>query len=699
MKARAMIDFRTLDATRILSEPFSGTGVNYRTSRKPLRPLLFAALLSNLACGLAVSSIAQADEAAALADYSLEQLMNVSVEVSSASRKPQKLEDTAAAIHVITRQDIRRSGMTSLPELLRMVPGMQVAHIDGGSWAISSRGFNAKNSDNLLVMLDGRVLQTPSFTGVYWDAQDVVLEDVERIEVIRGPGGALWGANAVTGIINIITGSASVTQGGMVSGGTGNYGHQGTARFGGKIGETGYFRIYAKDAAQGNSKPASGVEAHDRHELRSAGFRTDWDMSGGDSLTVQGDTYTGSSDHTGTIVALTPPYSTPTGYTIGLDGGNLLARWKSTLSVTDEWALQFYYDTYQRRYFNLGEKRDTYDLDFQRRLQWNDRHDIVWGAGYRQTRDRMDNTFAVSYMPANRTDSVISTFFQDEIALNRDGLHLIAGSKFESNDYTGFEYQPNLRLRWRIDERQTAWVAVSRAVHTPSRTDADGQVVATVIKPALTTFVTRLQNNPAIQSEHVLSYEAGYRSQLTEQVQMDVAAFYTEHNNLMTIERGANFVEGAYTVIPLVFHNMASATTHGLEWSGSWRPTDKWQFKAAWSSLKMDIRRDAGSNDTSIETEVGRSPQNQFQFHALHSPADNVDLGTSLYYVDGLHSLNVPAYARLDARIGWRIQRGLELSLTGRNLFDPAHTEFVNASGPRTSKVPRSIFGAATWRF
>jgi iron complex outermembrane receptor protein len=240
---------------------------------------------------------------------------------------------------------------------------------------------------------------------------------------------------------------------------------------------------------------------------------------------------------------------------------------------------------------------------------------------------------------------------------------------------------------------------VSRAVHTPSRTDADGQVVSTVTRPAATTFVMRLQSNPAIQSEHELSYEAGYRSQLTEQVQMDVAAFYNEHNNLMTIEREANFVEDAYTVIPLVFHNMASATTHGLEWSGSWRPTDKWQFKAAWSWLKMNIRRDAGSTDASIETEVGRSPKNQFQFHAFHSLADSVDLGASLYYVDRLPSLNVPAYTRLDARIGWRIGRDLEFSLTGRNLLDPSHPEFVNASGPRTGEVPRSFFGGATWKF
>lgn len=665
---------------------------------KPLRPLLFAALLSNPACGLFVPTGAKADENSALADYSLEQLMNVSVEVSSAGRKPQRLEDTAAAIHVITRQDIRRSGMTSLPELLRMAPGMQVARIDGGTWAISSRGFNAKNSDNLLVMLDGRVLQTPTFTGVYWDTQDVALEDIDRIEVIRGPGGALWGANAVTGIINIVTLPASATRGGMVSGGAGSHERSGAARFGGRLGETGHFRLYAKDAAQDNFKQASGDDAHDRHDLRNAGFRADWDLPGGNSLTVQGDTYSGGSDHTGTDVSLAPPYSTPVGYTIDLGGGNLLARWKSALSATDEWAMQFYYDTYNRRYFNLGERRDTYDLDFQHRFLAGDQHDIVWGAGYRQTRDRMDNTFTVSYTPASRADHVASAFFQDEIALN-DEFHLIVGTKLEHNDYTGLELQPNLRLRWKIDEHQTAWMAVSRAVHTPSRTDADSRVVATVMKPGATTFVMRLQGNPAVQSEQVISYEAGYRSRLTERVQMDAAAFYSEHGNLMTIEREANFIEGAYTVMPLVFHNRASATTHGLEWGGTWRPTDKWQLKASWSWLKMGIRRDANSTDTSIEGETGRSPQNQFQFHAFHSPADDIDLGASLYYVDSLPGLNVPAYARLDTRIGWRVQPGLELSLTGRNLLDPAHPEFVNTAGPRTGEVPRSIFGAATWRF
>lgn len=679
--------------------------MNYKTKahRMPRLLALSSCLLLQLTIGFAAFA-ASPNNALLLADYSLEQLMNVSVAVTSAARKPQKLEDTAAAIHVITQEDIRRSGMISLPELLRMVPGMQVARIDGSTWAISSRGFNAKNSDNLLVMLDGRVLQTPTFTGVYWDAQDVVLEDIERIEVIRGSGGALWGANAVSGVINIITKSAAATQGGLVSGGGGNYERQGTVRYGGKIGETGNFRIYAKNATQDNFRLAGGAQAHDQRDLHSAGFRADWSLVGGSSLTVQGDTYASDSDHTGSAVSLSPPSSVPVGYTIDQKGGNLLTRWKHALSATSEWTAQFYYDYYERRYLNVGERRDTYDLDFQHRFLWGDAHDIVWGAGYRRTGDQMDNTPVVAFDPASRTDTVVSTFFQDEIALNKDkDLHLIVGSKFEHNDYTGFEHQPNVRLRWKLDEQSTVWTALSRAVHTPSRTDANGLVTTTVFPSnGGIANVMQLQSNPTVQSEHVQAVEAGYRIRPGAHTQMDVSAFYNKHHNLMTIEPAASYLVAGtppYRIMPRIFYNKASATTHGLEWSGSWQPSDKWQFKAAYTWLQMNIRRDADSLDSSIESEVGRSPQNQFQFQVFHSPVANVDLSAALYHVDSLPSLNIPAYTRLDARVGWRIRRDLELSLTGRNLLDFSHPEFVNGSGPRTSEVPRSLFGAVTWRF
>lgn len=672
------------------------------TRMAPPMALLAGLLIQVMDCFAAPPQVTTGNKAL-LADYSLEQLMNVSVEVTSASRKPQKLEDAAAAIHVISREDIRRSGMSSLPELLRQVPGMQVAQIDGSTWAISSRGFNAKNSDNLLVMLDGRVLQTPTFTGVYWDMQDVMLEDVERIEVVRGSGGALWGANAVTGVINIITKSAQSSQGGLVSVGGGSHERQGSFRYGGTLGEIGHYRVYGRSSQQDDFKWASGADAYDRHNLRSAGFRADLGLSGGSSLTLQGDTYDGGSNHTGSATTLVPPASTPVGYTIDLKGGNVLARWKQALTVTSEWALQFYYDFYERRYFNLGERRDTYDLDFQHRFLAGDAHDIVWGLGYRRSSDKMDNSFVVSFTPASRTESVLSAFFQDEIALHKDSVHLIAGSKFEHNDYTGFEVQPNLRLRWKIDDRHMTWAAVSRAVHTPSRTDANGQVVASVVPgPGGIPLAIQLQGNPAIRSEHVAGYEAGYRIRPSERVQMDVAVFYNEHQNLATIEPGTSYLVAgtpAYRVSPQIFFNKAKARTRGLEWSGNWRPTDAWQFKAAYSWLKMNIRRDADSRDASIEAEVGRSSQNQLQLQVFHSPTARIDLSAALYYVDKLPSLSVPAYTRLDARVGWRVQRDLELSLTARNLLDSGHAEFVNPSGPRNSEIPRSLFAAATWRF
>ena len=647
-----------------------------------------------LAVALACPAPSGAQAPMALADHSLEQLMDMRVEVTSAARKPQKLEDTAAAIHVITREDIRRSGLTSLPEVLRLAPGVQVARLDGGTWAISSRGFNAKNSDNLLVMQDGRVLHTPTFTGVYWNAQDVVLEDVDRIEVIRGPGGALWGANAVTGVINIVTRSAQATQGGVASVVAGSHERQGVARYGGRLGEAGHFRLYAKRAEQDDFGDYAGIRANDRRDMSSAGFRTDWGLTGGDSLTVQGDLYEGRSNHTGSALTISPATSTTVGYPIDLKGGNLLARWKRALSAAEEWSLQVYYDHYARQYFNLGERRDTLDLDFQHHFAWNGRHDIVWGLGYRRTSDDMRNTDIVSYTPARRTDIVASAFLQDEIALAGDDLHLIAGAKFEHNDYTGTEIQPNLRLRWKIDERSMAWAAASRAVHTPSRTDTDGRVVSTV-----TPRLYRLQGNPSAKSEKLDSLEAGWRAWPTERLQMDLAAFYSRHRDLSTIEREASFSEGGNTIWPLVFHNKAKATTRGVELSGSWRPSDRWQFKASHSWLSMNIRRNADSTDTSIEGEEGRSPRSQSQFHVLHSPTPHVDLGASLYYVDELPGLNVPAITRLDARVACRPMRDLEVALTARNLLDPAHPEFTNTAGPRATEVPRSLIATATWRF
>ncbi|MDD5384288.1 MAG: TonB-dependent receptor [Gallionella sp.] len=652
---------------------------------------------------VALFASAGAAAAANLTELSIEQLLDV--EVTSAGRKAQKLEDTATAIYVITQEDIRRSGMTSIPELLRMVPGLQVAQISGNTPAVSSRGFNQRFSNKLLVLLDGRTLYAPTFSGVFWDAQDVVLEDIERIEVIRGPGGTLWGANAVNGVINITTKSAAATQGGMVNAGAGNYERQGMVRYGGEIGEAGYFRVYAKSIGQDNFPLANGAQAHDQRNMRSAGFRADWALPGGDTVMAQGGIYDGNADQTVSTARLSPPATLPLNFTIAQKSGNLLTNWKHALSAASEWSLKLYYDYYERQSLVGGERRDTCDLDFQHRLLLAGNHDVVWGLGYRQTSDELNDAFVVSFIPPRRRDNTISAFFQDEIALANDKVHLILGSKFEHNDYSGFEYQPNLRLRWTVDERQTAWAAVSRAVRTPSRAYSDVRinVAASPGAGAPAIVLVRLMGNPAVQSEELLAYEAGYRVRPSERLYLDVTGFYNEYRNLMTMEPVTPFLEAgppARLVAPQQFQSKASATTHGLELSASWQPTEKWQLKAAYSWLEMHIRRDANSADNAIEAKAGDVPRHQMQFHTHHVLNAQTNLGVSLYYVDKLPNQNIPAYTRLDARFGWRPQRDLELSLGARNLLDRQHPEFVSAIvGPGTSEIPRSIYGAATWRF
>lgn len=652
-----------------------------------------------------MSSAVAAGDVQRLTEFSLEQLMELRVEVTSAGRKPQKLEDAATAITVISAEDIRLSGMTSLPELLRMVPGLQVAEINGNTTAIGSRGFTHRFSNKLLVLLDGRTLYTPTFSGVFWDAQDVVLEDIERIEVIRGPGGTLWGANAVNGVINITTKSAAATQGGLMSVGAGNYERQGTVRYGGELGENGHYRVYAKDAGYDSFPLASGASAHDQRNQRSAGFRADWVLPGGDAVMAQGGVYDGNADQTVATALLSPPATLPTDFNIAQKSGNLLVDWKRALSATSEWSLKFYYDYYERRSTVSGERRDTYDIDFQHRAKWAEDHDVVWGLGWRQTRDDMESKFIFSFLPQASRDNVASAFIQDEIALAEDRLRLIVGTKLEHNGYTGLEHQPNLRLLWKIDDRQTGWAALSRAVRTPSRSDL-GVLFNVGAFPGVggrPPTLARITGNPEIQSEDLIAYEAGYRVRPTERLHLDATVFYNDYRDIVTTEPMPPVFEAgtpARIVVPYLFQNKASAVSHGLELLASWQPTDKWQFKAGYSWLEMRIRRDADSADNVIEARNGWEPKQQLQFQARHALDGNTDLSASLYYVDKLPSQNVAAYARLDARWGWRPRRGLELSLTARNLLDGRHPEFVSSIvGPMTSEVPRSIYGAATWRF
>ncbi|HKX31556.1 MAG TPA: TonB-dependent receptor plug domain-containing protein, partial [Blastocatellia bacterium] len=419
--------------------------------------------------GAAHVSAQNPDPAPDLTTFSMEDLMNL--EVTSVSKKEEKLFRSAAAIYVITQEEIRRSGLTTIPEVLRMAPGLSVARIDGSKWAISARGFNGRFANKLLVLIDGRSVYTPQFAGMYWEIQNLPLEEVERIEVIRGPGGTLWGANAVNGVINIITKRAEDSQGGLltIGGGSEEQGF-GLARYGARIGADASYRVYAKYFNRGGLVNAAGYNAHDWQNWVGGGWRLDWQRSERETLTVQGDIHDTGLRETSTSISLFNPLApralTPAEYT----GGNVMGRWTHAFSDRSDMTLQTYFDRSCYNSFDVGERVDTFDLDFQHRLAFG-RQDLLWGLGYRVITDRTRTDSPTQFTPPGRTSHLFSAFAQDELMLVKDRLRLTIGSKLEHHYFTGFDAQPNARLLWTPSARQTVWAAVSRAVRTPARSD------------------------------------------------------------------------------------------------------------------------------------------------------------------------------------------------------------------------------------
>jgi iron complex outermembrane recepter protein len=393
-----------------------------------------------------------------LTDASLEDLMNM--EVTSVSKKEQKLSKTGAAVFVITQDDIRRSGSTNIPDLLRMVPGADVAQIDANKWAISLRGFNDRYADKVLVLIDGRSVYTPSFSGVYWDQQNVPLENIERIEVIRGPGGTVWGANAMNGVINIITKTVKASQGGLVSATTGTQEvGRGLMQYGGRIGQRGAYRVFGEAFKIGTSEAPGGGEAADGWHMVHGGFRTDWDFSPRDIVMVQGDIYkTGESQTITSLFANALPSPFTFNEQFNTNGADVLGRWNRTLASGASLSLQMYYDRTDRREQGGGDTLNTVDFDFQHHLTFGSRHDVVWGAGYRVVKDSITPGYATTFLPLDQTTSLFSTFLQDEIRLTKS-VWLTVGSKFEHNAYTRFEYEPSARLVWSPNDRQAFWLS------------------------------------------------------------------------------------------------------------------------------------------------------------------------------------------------------------------------------------------------
>jgi iron complex outermembrane recepter protein len=680
---------------------------NMSRSRRPAK--ITAALVFWTVMFLPLGALRASDSLTYLKSLKIEDLLQT--EVTSVSKKSEKLSDATAAVFVITAEDIRRSGARTIAEALRMAPGLQVCQFDANKWAVSARGFNDTFSNKLLVLIDGRSVYTPLFSGVFWDVQDTMIEDIDRIEVIRGPGATLWGANAVNGVINIITKSAQQTQGSLVTLGTGSHeAYDAAVRYGNQLGSDGAWRIYAKGFDRGPFKDAAGREANDQWDALRSGFRMDMDLNARDSVTLQGDMYTGNEDLTldlpGTLSA---PPAGPQGYSGSFSGANFLGRWRRTNSDTSDFAVQLYYDRTQRDQFVLGEDRDTLDFDFQHRFQLTLNQALIWGLGYRYTRDDIQNSERVSMIPDSRADQLLSAFVQDEITLQPDKWWLTMGSKFEHNDYTGFEVQPSLRLRWKPESQQTAWAAVSRAVRTPSRSDYDlrsnrtPETTALPFPPYSATYQPAIFGDDDFESEELIAYELGYRWQPAPRISTDVAAFYNQYHKLRTLEPdpAASYFEAdpePHTVVPAFFGNKMKGETYGIEWVATWQPLNFWKLTAGYTWLQMDLHAEADSGDTSAEEQSGISPVHQIQLRSNLDLPRGWSFDSALYYVDELSALDVPAYTRLDLRIGWQPDPVWEFSLSLQNLLDDRHPEFAERTDAVPSEIPRQIYAQITWR-
>lgn len=670
--------------------------------------MVWAVLLVSLAVSDAVGAPAGPKIPGNLGDASLEELMNV--QVTSVSNKAEKLSRTPAAIYVITQEDIRRSGATTLPDLLRMVPGLDVAQIDTSTWAVSARGFNGRFANKLLVLVDGRSVYSELFSGTFWDAQNLILDDIERIEVIRGPGATTWGANAVNGVINIITKPAKETQGTLVSSAAGSSaGLRGFGEFqyGGPVGSKGYYRAFAKALDQGPAQTTNPIAAQSDWMGETGGFRMDLNLSPVDSLLMEGAVYGSSASREIDVVTPGPPFLSPKVGQAGTNGGSFMSRWHRHLSNGSEMGVQLSFSHASRDDLDVAPSENMTDLDFHYRMPVGERNSFVWGLGYRFTDLSIDQGFGVQLGAPHRQDSLFQGFIQDDLSLVPDRLTLTVGSKFEHNPFTGFEFQPGMRLAWTPEARQTLWVAVSRAVRTASIDDQGLFVAATAFPgPGGVPTVITLQGNPRERSEDLTSNELGYRIQATRRISFDLATFFNAYDYLVSQEPGqpyfAKTPSPGYLAVPIISDNLLNARSYGVETSVNAKPTDWWRLSTSYSWLKMVPTTDDESRDTTSVTILAHSsPQHQFQVRSYLDLPWHLEFDTAFYAVGSLPSADVPGYVRSDARLGWHANRALEVSITGQNLINGSHLEFFspNEGINYPFLMRRSVYGRITWQF
>lgn len=638
-------------------------------------------------------------EGSDLTQYSLEELMNINI--TSVSKKSQQISEAAAAVFVITHEDIRRSGATTIPDALRMVPGLQVAKIDANKWAISARGSNGRFANKLLVLMDGRSVYTPLYSGVFWENLDTVLEDIDRIEVIRGPGASLWGANAVNGVINIITRSAGETQGGLVSGLAGTEEREAASlRYGAMMGADTPFRVYAKGFSRDNAVDEHGDATGDDWRYLRGGFRLDHHRGSRDLYTFQGDIYDGTNGETISLPTGTPPYSNTFENDHKEKGGNLLARWTRTLSSISEISLQAYYD-YNKHILHLGtNEADIFDVEFQHRFPLGQYQDVTWGIGYRLYKDDFISVPALTLItPAKRDLKTYNAFLQDEISFFDKSLRLILGSKFEYNDFTHGEVQPNARLLWRPNERHSLWTSVARAVRTPSRVERDSAAYMSVIPPpamgpepvSVVYFGT-----DAFDSERLTAYEIGYRIQATSDLALDTVIFCHDYKGLRQTVTGTPFMTDTSPndmILPVTSTNELDGEVYGLELVADWHPADWIRLQPGYTYMENKI------NYRTNDILTSQDPRYQVSLRTSLDLPWKLELDLWYRYVDELSAV-IDGYHTIDTRFGWNYNDYLAFSIVGQNLLDSRHPEFQpEALHTIGTEVERGVYGQVIWRF
>ena len=644
-----------------------------------------------------------------LMDMSIEELMDI--EVTTVSKHSQRLTEVASAVYVITQEDIRRSGATSIPEALRMAPGVHVARIGTDKWAISIRGFSGRLANKLQILMDGRSVYTPMFSGVLWQQQDTLLEDIERIEVVRGPSATTWGVNAVNGVINIITKKAADTQGTLLTAGGGSFenGFLG-ARYGGKINDHTPFRIYTKGFKRNNTTTLNGDHAQDTWRQVRAGFRLDH-TRGIDAFTLQGDVFHNKIGDRVDIPVASFPF-TRTGIADGRDtGGNVRVRWDRTISDQSSIMLQVYYD---RNRFKLDPvvnfDAESFDVDFQHRFPLLKRNDVTWGLNYRLYHNTLFDAELIRFIPREKTDHLVSGFLRNELMLIPDRIRVSAGVRLGYNSFSGFEVQPNARLLWTITQNSSAWMSVARAVRIPSRSEnirLNLQALPGIpgFPPSPAPIMAQLQGRGQFGPEKLIAYEMGFRHQFTPQASFDVTGFYNDYSNLRDLNPG-QITPGTslppHIILPVLASNNASAHSYGIEISADWRLMDRWRLQASYSYLNIHTRANTLSKQFDATTGGAdrANPHHQLSVRSNYDISDRLQMNLWLRYVSGITFYNIPNYVTMDTQLNWRPEKNIEFFLTGQNLFQEHHQEYVSDFIPTTpNRIPRGIYVGARWQF